>query len=94
MGGKSSGSGARVANTANRDLGGAGSMINRSPSFRMMASSPRNSNSRGDPHCPIAAIPKDSDVTFWTHNEPPPSICLSRCQTISYVHSGKDFSLA
>src|SRR6266853_6222526 len=48
----------------------------------------------GDPHCPIAAIPKDSDVTFWTHNEPPPSICLSRCQTISYVHSGKDFSLA
>src|SRR5260370_31774453 len=47
MGGKSSGSGARDANTANRDLGGAGSMINRSPSFRMMASSPQNSNSRG-----------------------------------------------
>src|ERR1019366_6072380 len=47
MGGKSSSSGASVANTASRALGGAASMTSRSPSLRMMASSPENSNSRG-----------------------------------------------
>src|ERR1019366_7664311 len=47
MGGKSSSSGASVANTASRDSGGAGSMISRSPSLRIIASAPGNSNSRG-----------------------------------------------
>jgi len=47
MGGKSSGNGASFANRASRDLVGTGSMTSRSPSFRMMASSPGNSNSRG-----------------------------------------------
>jgi hypothetical protein len=47
MGGKSSGNGASFANKASRDFVGTGSMTSRSPSFRMMASSPGNSNSRG-----------------------------------------------
>ncbi len=47
MGGKSSRNGASFANRASRDLVGTGSMTSRSPSFRMMASSPGNSNSRG-----------------------------------------------
>src|SRR5580704_10166854 len=47
MGGKSSGNGASFANRASRDFVGTGSMTSRSPSFRMMASSPGNSNSRG-----------------------------------------------
>src|ERR1700732_3163483 len=47
MGGKSSGNGASCANKASRDFVGTGSMTRRLPSFRMMASSPGNSNSRG-----------------------------------------------
>ena len=47
MGGKSSGNGASFASKASRDFVGTGSMTSRSPSFRMMASSPGNSNSRG-----------------------------------------------
>src|SRR5580692_10354402 len=47
MGAKSSGNGASFANKASRDFVGTGSMTSRSPSFRMMASSPGNSNSRG-----------------------------------------------
>jgi hypothetical protein len=47
IGGNASSSGERFASTASRDLGSAGSMIKRSPSLRMMASLPGNSNSRG-----------------------------------------------
>ena len=47
MGGKSSSRGGRVASNASSDFGEAGSMISLSPSFRMMASSPGSSNSRG-----------------------------------------------
>src|SRR5208283_2443643 len=47
IGGKSSSIGERRASTASRDLGGAGSMISRFPSLRMIASSPGSSNSRG-----------------------------------------------
>src|SRR5216684_4340399 len=47
IGGNSSSSGARVANSASRDVGGAGSIISLAPSLRMMASSPGSSNSRG-----------------------------------------------
>src|SRR3984893_5836818 len=47
MGEKSSGNGASFANRASRDFVGTGSMTRRLPSFRMMASSPGNSNSRG-----------------------------------------------
>src|SRR5579862_1950269 len=46
-GGKSSSTGLRVASTARSDLGGRGSMISFSPSFRMTASWVRSSNSRG-----------------------------------------------
>src|SRR5262249_59362225 len=47
IGGNSSSGGARVANSASRDFGGAGSMMSLSPSLRMIASSPGSSNSRG-----------------------------------------------
>src|SRR5674476_20172 len=47
IGGKSSSRGDSVDNTASRDLGGVGSMVSRSPSLRIMASSPGSSNSRG-----------------------------------------------
>jgi hypothetical protein len=47
MGRNSSGNGASFANRASRDFVGTGSMTSRSPSLRIMASSPGNSNSRG-----------------------------------------------
>lgn len=47
IGGNSSSSVCSVARTDNSDLGGAVSMMSRCPSFRMMASSPSSSNSRG-----------------------------------------------
>src|SRR5262245_16654755 len=46
-GGKSSSSDGSVARIAKSDLGGAGSIISRCPSLRIMASSPGNSKSRG-----------------------------------------------
>src|SRR5271157_210459 len=47
IGGKSSSRVRKVASTASSDLGGVGSTISRSPSLRIMASSPGSSNSRG-----------------------------------------------
>jgi hypothetical protein len=68
MGGKSSGSGARVANTANRDFGGSGFNDQSVAFFSHDGLLTPKFELTGDPHCLIAAIPKDFDVTFWTHN--------------------------
>jgi len=92
MGGKSSLSGARVASRARSDFGGAGSIISRVPSFRMMASSPGNSNSRGirtawfrpflktlTCRCAIFAAPFGICLSIWhRHREcqGPPAIRL------------------
>ena len=69
MGGKSSGSGVSVANTASRDLGGAGS-IDKPVAFpshdRILA--PKFELTRDDPHCLIATILKDFHVAFRVHS--------------------------
>jgi len=72
MGGKSSGSGASVAkHCQTRDLGGSRFNDQSVAFFRMMASSPRNSNSHGGSRLPDATILKTLTLTFWTHNQPP-----------------------
>jgi len=55
-------------------------MIIRSPSFRMIASSPRNSNSRGIRTALIAAIPENLNVSLRAHCNLL-SICLAVLDT-------------
>jgi len=68
IGGKSSCNGAGLTNPASSDLGGAGSVMSRLPSFRMMAGKfelPRY------PHCLIATILKEHNASSG-HPQPPP----------------------
>jgi hypothetical protein len=58
IGGNSSSSDAKVASMASSDLDGVGSIIARSPSLRMIAFSPGNSNSRGIRAASLWHMPK------------------------------------
>ena len=70
IGGKSSSSGDSVANTASRDLGGAGSMISRLPSLQHNRVFSRKLKFARNPNRLASPVLEQLDVSFRAHRGP------------------------
>src|SRR5215472_9589106 len=78
---------------ARRDFGGAASIINRSPSFRMMASFPGSSNSRGMRTAWFLPFLNSLTCCSRTNDRRLIGICHSICQSSAFVNKSGSYYL-